>query len=92
VFDPDAPSTRRVLAQLEKKDVRNNLMKLAKWRARSQHEAEDLVQEALLVVCDPEKKPWPEGVGFLSHMRRFPFGAITGRLLEQSVAARRARS
>jgi hypothetical protein len=70
VFDPDAPSTRRVLAEIEKKDVRNKLMKLAKWRARSQHEAEDLVQEALLVVCDPAKKPWREGVGFLSHMSR----------------------
>lgn len=72
LFDKDAPSTRLVFAELAKKGVREDLLRYAKWRTRDDDEAEDLVADALVVVCDPDRnKTWdPAKRSFFRHMRR----------------------
>ena len=67
--DFDAPSSKRVLAELAKEGAWNNLLKLARWRTGAEADAEDLVANALARVFDPDDMPWlPEKGGFYSHM------------------------
>jgi DNA-directed RNA polymerase specialized sigma24 family protein len=68
VFDKDSPTARRVLAELKKPRVREDLLKLAAWRTGDPQEAEDLLEDALILACDPEKKPWNADIGFKLHM------------------------
>ncbi|MBV9950165.1 MAG: hypothetical protein JOZ69_25215 [Myxococcales bacterium] len=58
MFDRDAPSTKRVFEELEDDELRNGLYCFARWQTWSAADAEDLVAEALMRVCDPEDKPW----------------------------------
>jgi DNA-directed RNA polymerase specialized sigma24 family protein len=69
VFDRDAPSTKRVLEELKKPRGRPRLFRLAWWRTHSKHDADDLVQQTLECVCDPERRPWdPARKTFLIHI------------------------
>jgi DNA-directed RNA polymerase specialized sigma24 family protein len=69
VLDFDAPSSRLALDQFRQPIVRERLMNLAKLRTGSEFEADDLVANALLLVLDPDGKPWvPELGPFLAHM------------------------
>ncbi len=72
MFDPDAPTSKLVFAELAKKGVRSDLHRYATWRTGDEDEAKDLVANALVVVCDPEKdKTWdPSKRSFSRHMRR----------------------
>jgi DNA-directed RNA polymerase specialized sigma24 family protein len=72
VFDKDAPSSQQVFAELAKGHVRTQLHRYATWRTRDEDKAKDLVADALLLVCDPEKgKTWdPAKRSFFGHMRR----------------------
>jgi DNA-directed RNA polymerase specialized sigma24 family protein len=69
VYDAEAPSSKRVVAELQRPEVRAQVYRLARWSTRSEIDAEDLVQDALVRVLDPEDAPWdPERRGFLTHM------------------------
>jgi hypothetical protein len=69
VLDFDAPSSRLALEEFRKTVVRERLMDLATLRAGSEFDADDLVANALLLVLDPDDKPWvPELGPFLAHM------------------------
>jgi DNA-directed RNA polymerase specialized sigma24 family protein len=70
VTDYDAPSSKAALAELQKEDVRGHLKKFARWRCASEAAAEDLLADAMILVFDPERKPWSPEVGsFTRHMR-----------------------
>lgn len=67
--DFDAPSSKRVLAELAKEGAWENLMKLAGWWTKSEAEAEDLVADALGRVLDPDDMPWdPDRSGFFGYV------------------------
>ncbi len=69
VPDPDAPSSRLVVAQLGKPTVKARLHQIARWRTGSDEDARDLVADALIRVLDPDDAPWaPERTTFLHHM------------------------
>ncbi|HEY3820702.1 MAG TPA: hypothetical protein VGL81_26230 [Polyangiaceae bacterium] len=72
MFDPNAPSSLLVFAELAKEGVRTHLHRYAAWRTKDEDEAKDLVANALVLACDPEKsKTWdPNQRSFLRHMRR----------------------
>jgi DNA-directed RNA polymerase specialized sigma24 family protein len=72
VFDKDAPSSQLVFAELAKEGVRTKLHRYATWRTGDEDEAKDLVANALVLVCDPDKdKTWdPSKRTFFRHMRR----------------------
>jgi DNA-directed RNA polymerase specialized sigma24 family protein len=72
VFDKDAPTSKQVFAELAKEGVRKQLHRYATWRTGDEDEANDLVANALVLVCDPEKdKTWdPSKRTFFRHMRR----------------------
>jgi DNA-directed RNA polymerase specialized sigma24 family protein len=67
MYDPNAESSRRALAELGKLKVRKILLRIAYQFTRSEAEAEDLIADTLLVVLDPERDPWEKG-SFVSHM------------------------
>ena len=69
VFDSQAPSSQRALAELSKEKTRRHLVAIAKWSTGTDADAEDLVSNALLAVLDPEKAPWVSARRtFLTHM------------------------
>ncbi len=69
MFDADAPSSRLVIAQLEKPNVRERLRAIALWSTESEAAAEDLLQDALVRALDPDDAPWIPAKGtFLTHM------------------------
>jgi DNA-directed RNA polymerase specialized sigma24 family protein len=69
MFDVEAPSSKRALAELGKENVRRNLIQIAKWSTGSDADAEDLVANATLAVLDPDKDPWVSSTRtFLVHM------------------------
>jgi hypothetical protein len=88
MIDKDAPSTRRALEEVSKPGVRNKLITFAMWRLESEPDAEDLVQEALAKVCDPQDSPWDEGKGksFVRHV-----GSIINGLASNERRSARAR-
>jgi DNA-directed RNA polymerase specialized sigma24 family protein len=70
MIDFDAPSSKLAVAELQKDDVRGKIYRFALWQAGSEADAQDLVADAMLLVCDPERKPWNPAKGsFFSHMR-----------------------
>jgi DNA-directed RNA polymerase specialized sigma24 family protein len=70
VIDRDAASSKRALDELLKPGVRKNLLRFAIWRTRSEADAEDLLQDALAKVFDPDDSPWDSdrGKSFFSHV------------------------
>lgn len=71
VFDPDASSSKRAIAELHKKDVRDKIKKYATWRTSCAADADDLVADAMECVCDPDRKPWDDAKRtFFAHIRR----------------------
>jgi DNA-directed RNA polymerase specialized sigma24 family protein len=68
MYDPDAPSSKRALVELEKPRVRPSLVQIAQWSTRSEADADDLVSDALILVLDPEESPWVPPRTFLTHM------------------------
>jgi hypothetical protein len=71
VTDFNAPSSVRALAELEKPGVRLLSLKAARWLTPSDADAEDLLSDAIMCVCDPvDGRPWDPARGkFTSHMR-----------------------
>jgi DNA-directed RNA polymerase specialized sigma24 family protein len=57
VYDAKAPSSKRVVAELNRPEVRAHVYRLALWSTHSEGDAEDLVQDALERVLDPEDAP-----------------------------------
>jgi DNA-directed RNA polymerase specialized sigma24 family protein len=83
VFDPNAPSSKRVLTELQNPQVRRSLLRYAAWRTDSQADAEDLLADAIERVCDPDRKPWdPTKASLFRHIR----------LVTDDIATVRARS
>jgi RNA polymerase sigma factor (sigma-70 family) len=69
MFDANAPTSLRVAEQLANQSVRERLVKIAWWSTKNFAAAQDLVQDALVRVLDPEDRPWdPEMGTFLTHM------------------------
>src|SRR5258708_28602898 len=79
VWDKDDPYIKRILEELGKGMVRHRLIKLGRWLLQSNNETdgEDLLQEALILVCS-RKKTWDEARPFFGHMAR-PRMARRGR-------------
>jgi DNA-directed RNA polymerase specialized sigma24 family protein len=70
MVDWDSPSAKLALAEMKKKDVADHVYRFAVWRCGSQVDADDLVADALVLVCDPKGKPWdPAQRRFTTHMR-----------------------
>jgi DNA-directed RNA polymerase specialized sigma24 family protein len=70
MVDWESPSAKLALAEMQKKDVADHVYRFAVWRCGSQVDADDLVADALAIVCDPRKKPWdPAKRRFTTHMR-----------------------
>jgi DNA-directed RNA polymerase specialized sigma24 family protein len=70
VIDFDAASTKLAIAEMQKRDVCTRVFKFATWRCQSEADAKDLLADALLLVYDPERKPWqPAKCSFFAHMR-----------------------
>jgi hypothetical protein len=67
-YDPESLLSQRVVEELKKPRMREHLLRLAYWRTRHVADAEDLVGDALIAACDPDRKPWPERRGFRLHM------------------------
>jgi hypothetical protein len=68
-YDADAPCTQRVIQKLEDPRVYTNLLGIAGWFAPSAADREDLLADALVLVCDPDKAPWDPTKGTLyQHM------------------------
>jgi len=88
MIDKQAASTIRALAEANKPEVRKKLILFASWRGHSEADAEDLVQEALAKVCDPNDSPWdPErGKSFVVHV-----GSIINGLASNVVKSARVR-
>jgi len=55
---------------MAKVGIRLRLLRLARWVTHSDNLAdhEDLVGDALAIVCDPKGKPWNPPPDFLTHM------------------------
>ena len=71
MFDATAPSSELVMAELGKPNVSAKLHKIAMWSTKSEADAKDLVEDALMRVLDPEDRPWsPTECTFLTHMGR----------------------
>jgi DNA-directed RNA polymerase specialized sigma24 family protein len=70
VNDPgDTPIATLIAAELKKPHVRMRLHQMAMWSTRSENDADDLVEDALVRVLDPEDLPWdPRVRSFLTHM------------------------
>jgi DNA-directed RNA polymerase specialized sigma24 family protein len=77
VTDPLTPSLMRAREELEKSGTRAKLVKFAAWRAHHGQDADDLLQEALAKVFDPDDSPWdPDGgKSFVLHV-----GSVINRL------------
>lgn len=69
MLDLGAPSSQRAILELEKPGVRQALHKVALARTTTHAAAEDLIEETLIRVLDPEDVPWnPKEHPFVSHM------------------------
>jgi DNA-directed RNA polymerase specialized sigma24 family protein len=68
VYDRNAPSVKRVVAELEKPEVRMGLTRLSLRITGSPADADDLAADALERVIDPDDSPWEKRT-FLSHMK-----------------------
>jgi hypothetical protein len=69
VFDPHAASSKLALAELKKPRVEEQLVRFGKWFVHAGGDAEDLVQNALIRVLDPDDAPWvPPRPTFIGHM------------------------
>jgi DNA-directed RNA polymerase specialized sigma24 family protein len=87
VLDFETPASKRVIEQLDKPGVRQRLVQIARWSARTESDPEDLVAEALLWALDPDRMPWvPEKKTFLAHM-----AAVIHRVWSRQVEKERAR-
>jgi DNA-directed RNA polymerase specialized sigma24 family protein len=83
VFDPAAPSSMSAIEEFRKEKVRTSIYRYAVWRSRSDADGEDLVADALILVLDPDRRPWdPAKRSFKRHMR----------LVVDHIAIDRARS
>jgi len=70
VLDLGAPSSQRAIFELEKPKVRERLHRIALTRTTSHAAADDLVEDALVRVLDPDDSPWDSGqYPFVRHMR-----------------------
>jgi len=69
VLDYDAPSSKAAIAAFGLGQTAKNLLKLAACFSKA--DAEDLLSDAMVSVCDPDGgRPWdPERGSFLAHMR-----------------------
>ncbi len=71
MFDPDAPSSKAVFAELQSEKLRRDILRYALWRTGSEADANDLVADAIEWACDPERKPWDaRKISFFAHVRR----------------------
>jgi DNA-directed RNA polymerase specialized sigma24 family protein len=69
MLDPRAESSVRVAAELEKPNAIAKLHRIAQWSTHSEADAEDLTQDALARVLDPDDLPWVSSkMSFLTHM------------------------
>ena len=86
--DPLTPSLKRAREELEKSGTRAKLVKFAAWRAHHGPEADDLLQEALAKVFDPDDSPWdPDGgKSFVLHV-----GSVINRLASHEWTSARAQ-
>jgi DNA-directed RNA polymerase specialized sigma24 family protein len=71
VVDFKAPSSLKAIEALREGGTRAILLGYCGWYSPSEASAEDLLQEAMLVVCDPRNgRPWDEARGsFITHVR-----------------------
>jgi DNA-directed RNA polymerase specialized sigma24 family protein len=70
VLDKGAASSQRALAELENPSTRENLLRYAMWRTRDYDKAKDLLADAMVLVLDPDRKPWDNPkISFRRHMR-----------------------
>jgi DNA-directed RNA polymerase specialized sigma24 family protein len=77
VFDPNAPSTKRAIAEIHDKEVSDKLRRYALWRTGSKADADDLLADAIECVGDPDRRPWdPTQITFFRHMRRVMDGLV----------------
>jgi len=58
MYDPDAPSSKRALAEYRKPLVYEKLIKKAKRITKSVGDAGPLLGDAIMLVLDPDKYPW----------------------------------
>ena len=67
---PDAPTaSEKVVAEIEKPEVREKLLQIARWYAKSLDDARELLQAAVTRALDPEDRPWTNPKwSFLTHM------------------------
>src|SRR5271167_579094 len=68
VYDRNAPSVKRVVAELEDPEVRAGLTRLSVQMTGSPADADDLAADALERVIDPDDSPWEKRT-FLTHMK-----------------------
>ncbi len=70
MFDPHAPSTVSALRELAAPGARAALLRVALVLSPVRADAEDLLAEAIVLVSDPDARPWePERAPFMTHMR-----------------------
>jgi hypothetical protein len=70
VFDKDAPTSKLVFEQLKDEALCTSLYKYAYWRTHTEWDAKDLMADAIVCACDPDRKPWdPAKRTFFRHMR-----------------------
>ena len=68
-YDPNAPSSRAALAEMQKTTVKTRVLAIARGRTRSAADGEDLVADAMILIMDPEKAPWDEAKRtFVAHI------------------------
>jgi DNA-directed RNA polymerase specialized sigma24 family protein len=69
MLDLRAESSVRAAAELEKPNTIARLHRIAQWSTHSETDADDLVQDALERVLDPDDCPWVSSkMSFLTHM------------------------
>jgi hypothetical protein len=56
VIDFKAPSSQRAIAALEEGDTTNDLLRYGRMRTGSEVDGEDLLADAMGVVCDRQRK------------------------------------
>jgi len=68
--DEESPLSRRVREELADKALYTSLFQYALWRTRKKEDAEDLLGDAIVCVCDPDRRPWdPAQRTLFRHMR-----------------------
>jgi len=69
VLDLRAPSSQRAILELDKPGMRQELHEIALARTTTHAAAEDLIEDTLLRVLDPDDVPWnPQEYPFVRHM------------------------